>query len=71
MDRKLKTIPPPKEGTAAVLMPAATLKGPIITGPGTTNLRCGECGSVLVKGMGNNIVGLVLVCPACRAYNQT
>jgi hypothetical protein len=71
MQRKLRIVPKPKEGTASVLVPGKDFKGPLISGPGEVDLVCGSCGTILVRGVGNSILNLVFMCPGCGSYNQS
>ena len=38
---------------------------------GNSDLLCGQCGAVLVKGAGAQIHGIVFRCNGCGAYNDS
>jgi phage FluMu protein Com len=67
---KLRTIPTPAEGTRTVF----ELRGlfPAFTGKGETDLVCGNCGQVLVEGIGSDAIikNIVIKCPKCGNYNE-
>ena len=67
---KLKTITKPAEGTRTVF----EIKGliPAFSGKGKTDLVCGNCGQVLVEGIGEDVVikNIVIKCPKCGNYNE-
>jgi hypothetical protein len=67
---KLRIIPAPAEGTRTVF----ELQGriPAFKGKGETDLVCGNCGQVLVEGIGADVVikNIVIKCPNCGNYND-
>jgi DNA-directed RNA polymerase subunit RPC12/RpoP len=65
---RLKVIPPPEEGTRAVLQGKSL---PIIKGPGQYTYLCGNCGAVLIEGVDEGQVrDIVIPCPRCGRYNE-
>ena len=72
MDKKLKVIPKPKEGTRTVLLSKTGQVGVFFSGSGNINLVCGNCGKKLCENMNDGqIQGIVFQCPVCRLYNDT
>lgn len=64
----LKTIPEPKPNTRTVFIAKVS---PIIKGVGDIDLVCGECGEILVEGIGHGqIKNIVIRCPKCNTYND-
>lgn len=71
MDRKLKVIPEPKPNTRVILAPKVGEVLPVIKGNGNLNLLCGNCGSLLVKGIDEGqIRNIVIHCPVRRYFNE-
>lgn len=73
LDKKLKVIPKPKEGTRTVLVlkPNPDKPSTIIKGQGELNLICGYCESVLCESVTTGqIRNIVLKCPVCNNYNE-
>ena len=67
-DVRLPTIPPPAEGTRAVLQ---SNKVPMVKGPGEYNYLCGNCGAFLIEGVEEGqLHNMVIVCPRCGRYND-
>jgi phage FluMu protein Com len=70
MEVRLRIIPQPAKDTRTVL----ELQGsfPAFKGKGETNLVCGNCGQVLVEGIGADAVikNIVIKCPRCAAHNE-
>ena len=70
---KLRIIPPPAEGTRAVLQWAADAGqfSGFIRGNGPTSYLCGLCGAKLVDGVVHGqLRNLVFRCPKCGSYNE-
>lgn len=67
---RLPVIPPPPEGTAAILVAAEGFQGPFLKGEGSIDLLCGKCLYTLAEAIHPwQIQNIVLQCPACEAYN--
>jgi len=50
---------------SAVLVPKKGLS-PVIVGTGVYDVRCGNCGTLIIKGMDEGQVrDLIIVCPKC------
>jgi uncharacterized ferredoxin-like protein len=72
LNKKLKIIPKPKEGTRTVLVTKAGQGVIYFKGNGDTNLICGNCGTILCENINEGqIRNIVLQCPICRLYNDT
>lgn len=68
-DIKLKVVPEPAKGTAAIIQGD---KSPLLRGEGQFNYLCGKCGAILLKGIEKGQVrGIVLRCPKCGSFNDT
>lgn len=68
-DRTLRIIPEPDSNTRAVL----TQQSPdivLLTGAGDNNLLCGQCGVMLVRGVGEVLSNVVILCAGCGGYND-
>ncbi len=70
----LRVVPEPEPGSRAVLRPGAL---PAFVGNGTTDMVCGQCGTVLVRGIAPEewklvtIDGLpVIVLCSCGGFNE-
>lgn len=71
MDKKLKIIPKPQEGTRTVLVTKAGAGLTFFGDEGDLNLVCGNCGAILCEKMKEGqIRNIVLQCPICRLYND-
>ena len=70
MRTKLKVIPEPPPRTRATIFATAA---PVITGPGSDDYTCGNCGKILIAGLaaGKTFKSIVIRCPACSAFNET
>jgi len=68
--RKLKVIPKPGPGRLNFINATVGQRGPLMKGPGDLDMTCGKCGYLLVQGLGSQVEGFALQCPACREYNQ-
>jgi hypothetical protein len=67
---RLPVIPPPPEGTASVLVAVGGFQGPFFKGEGAIDLLCGKCLHTLAEALHpGQVQNLVLMCPACGAYN--
>lgn len=44
---------------------------PAIVGKGDRDYICGECDTVLIRGIGVPPMNLVIQCPECKKYNRT
>ena len=67
----MEIIPPPKEGTATVIIPKE--KGPffMIKGGGKDNYLCGSCHNIICQNVNRGqIINIVFVCPQCGSYNH-
>lgn len=66
----LRIIPAPQPDTRVVF----EIKGlfPALKGQGETDLVCGDCGQVLIEGVGSDAVikNIVIKCPKCGKYNE-
>jgi uncharacterized ferredoxin-like protein len=72
VDKKLKIIPEPKEGTRTVIVRDVKSKLPYFKGAGNLNLVCGNCGFVLCKKINEGqIRNIVMQCPECGLFNDT
>ena len=71
--KKLRIIPKPEEGTRSVFVTERTDKDFVyLTGNGTVDFICGNCGHILVKAFNENrIQNLVFCCNQCGKYNDT
>jgi hypothetical protein len=69
-DRSLKVIPEPEPNTRVVL---ATESADIVllTGLGDNNLLCGQCDVMLVRGVGEVLTNVVILCAGCGSYNDS
>lgn len=66
----MEIIPPPKEGTAAVLKMTVKNK-PTIKVVGKDNYICGTCSNVICQNVDRGqIRNIVFVCPNCGSYNH-
>jgi len=71
MDKKLRVIPEPVEGTRTVLKPKIGEVLPVVKGGGDLNLLCGNCGAKLVEGINEGQIGnMVIRCSVCGNYND-
>jgi hypothetical protein len=73
LDKKLRVIPKPKEGTRTVLVlkPNPDKPSTVFKGQGDLNLICGYCESILCEGINaGQIRNMVLKCPVCNNYNE-
>jgi hypothetical protein len=67
----MDVIPPPQEGTAAILILSKKGKFSIINGQGDDNYQCGACENIICKNVvRGQIINLVFVCPNCGSYNH-
>lgn len=74
MDKKMKVIPKPKEGTRTVFEKKGNNEKipPFIKGTGDLYLLCGYCETVLCESVNSGqIRGIVFKCPVCNNYNDT
>jgi hypothetical protein len=66
----LKIIPEPEPNTRTVFL----LQGlfPAFKGEGDIDKVCGNCGLILLEGVGRGIEirNLVIRCPKCKSYNE-
>jgi hypothetical protein len=66
--KKAKIIPEPQAGTRSVI-DQKTL--PVAVSSGDTDILCGSCGVVLIKGMlGDSFSNIVIRCPRCGKFNE-
>ncbi len=67
----MQVIPEPEEGTATVLK--FTGEGTVLMrGSGNTNYQCGSCHATILESINlGQMVGVVLPCNACGAFNAT
>lgn len=71
MDKKLRVIPEPVEGTRTTLKPAIGKVTPVLKGSGKLNLLCGNCSRKLAEGIEEGwIRDVVIYCPYCGYYNE-
>ena len=73
LDKKLKVIPKPKEGTRTVFVRKPNEKSfsTYFNGKGDLNLICGYCETMLCEGINaGQIRNIVLQCPVCNNYNE-
>lgn len=68
-NKKAKVIKEPEKGTRTILHLMGV--GPVITGAGDLDILCGDCNSILVKGIvPNQIQNMVIQCPTCKSFND-
>ena len=66
---ELQVIPEPKDGARVVLRPACP--GPIISGRGSLDYRCGGCKAILLKNVFfEQLQNFVFKCGKCGTYNE-
>jgi len=69
---RLKVIPEPAPGTRAVFEHAGEGTVFFVGEVVGLSLDCGKCGSPLVQGLNREqVMGIVLHCKSCGAYNNT
>ena len=68
-DRTLKVIPEPDPDTRAVLA-TESVDIVLLTGLGDNHLLCGQCGAMLVRGVGEILSNVVILCAGCGSYND-
>lgn len=68
--RKLETVPYRPNGAKATVIDCQPgFAGPYFSGEGDTNLVCGQCSTLLVRGEVVALLTLYLCCPECGSYN--
>lgn len=67
--RKMRVIPEPAEGSAAVLVP--DFAGPAIKGAGPLSYRCGTCDATLLQSVEyKQVQAIVIKCFGCGSFND-
>jgi len=66
----LKIIPEPEPDTRSVLIPKGLF--PVFRGQKNIDKVCGNCGFLLLEGVGTGIEirNIVIRCPKCKSYNE-